>query len=82
MSCALRAHNLIATRPACPLSLTPPLSHRLCLVCVEKLVTSTMARRCVLAHKLARTPRLVRPTVSPLPLSLTVGQQPARQWEE
>ena len=66
-----------ATSLVCPLSLTPPLPHRLYLVRVEKLAASTMARRCVLAHKLTRMPRLVRPTVSPLPLSLTVGQQSA-----
>ena len=36
----------------------------------------------MLAYKLTRTPRLVRPTVSPLPLSLTVGQQPAERWGE
>ena len=77
-------HNYTTTTitPVCPLSLTPPLPHRLYLVRVEKLAASTMARRCVWAHKLTRTPRLVRPTVSPLPLSLTVGQQPAKRWEK
>jgi hypothetical protein len=55
----------------CLLSLTPPPSHRLYLVCVEQLAASMMARR-VPAHKLVHTPRLIRPTVSPLPLSLTL----------
>ena len=69
-----RNNNLTVTtsRQVCLLSLTPPPSHRLCLVCVEKLMASMMARRCVLAHKLVHTPRLMRPTVSPLPLSLTL----------
>ena len=49
---------------------TPP--HRY-LVCVEKLVASMWTRMCVSARKLVHTPRLVRPTTSPLPLSLTVG---------
>ncbi len=53
--------------------------HRLYLVCVERLAASMWTRRCVLAHKLAHTPRPLRPTVSPLPLSPTVGQQPARR---
>ena len=65
--------KMTTTRPMCLLSLIPPPSHRLYLVCVEKLAASMMARMCVLAHKLTHTPRLVRPTVSPLPLSLTVG---------
>ena len=76
------SNNMTTTTTSlvCPLSLTPPPPHRLYLVRVEKLAASTMARRCVLAHKLTRTPRLVRPTVSPLPLSPTVGQQPAKRW--
>ena len=79
-----RSNNftMTTTQTVCLLSPIPPPSQRPHLVCVEKLAASTMERRCVPAHKLVHTPRLVQPTVSPLPLSLTVGQQPARPWEE
>ena len=62
------------TLPMCVSRLTPAHSHRLYLVCVEKLAASMQTRRFVSAHKLMRTPRLLRPTVSPQPLSTTAGQ--------
>ena len=66
-------HTMTTARPMCVLSPIHPVLP-LYLVCVEQLTVSMWTRRCVLAHKLTRTPRLLRPTVSPLPLSPTVGQ--------
>ena len=58
----------------------PPLDHQ--LVCVDQLAASMWMRRCLPAHKLVHTPLLLRPTVNPLPLSPTVGQQPAWRWRQ
>ena len=79
-----RNHHLTAmTAPLLSLlHLVLPFRRPLHLVCVEQLAASMSARSCVLAHKPAHTSRRLRPTVSPLPLSPTGGQQPMWRWRQ